>query len=160
VKCPFRVGSLGDAPSLFESFGMEKPQSRQMLRNGARRQLPLLKQLGLVFANASRPQTVRRAVEASSKIFNCPDVGTCGMLRVVTTPGVPPASFCVNGSQGWPPCDPNLSQPSGNHRSLTSREASAARAALFKHIYRKSGVLVRPMSGKTAQRTLAGSGFA
>jgi hypothetical protein len=82
------------------------------------------------------------------------------MLRVVTTPGVPPASFCVNGSQGWPPCDPNLSQPSGNHRSLTSREASAARAALFKHIYRKSGVLVRPMSGKTAQRTLAGSGFA
>src|SRR5258708_20790510 len=40
--------------------------------------------------------------------------------------GVPPASFCVNGSQGWPPCDPNLSQPLSNHRSLTSRVASAA----------------------------------
>jgi hypothetical protein len=25
-----------------------------------------------------------------------------------------------------PPCDPNLSQPTGNHRSLTSRVASAA----------------------------------
>src|SRR5215467_11282904 len=27
---------------------------------------------------------------------------------------------------GTPPCDPNLSQPPGNHRSITSREASAA----------------------------------
>src|SRR5467141_5175318 len=38
-------------------------------------------------------------------------------------------SYCwrfVDGSQGWPPCDPNLSQPTSNHRSLTSRVASAA----------------------------------
>jgi hypothetical protein len=27
---------------------------------------------------------------------------------------------------GMPPCDPNLSQPLGNHRSFTSRVASAA----------------------------------
>src|ERR1700730_10366781 len=39
--------------------------------------------------------------------------------------GVPPASFFEDGSQG-PPCDPNLSQPLGKHRSFTSREASAA----------------------------------
>ena len=30
-------------------------------------------------------QTVRRAVESSSKIFDCADVIACGMLRVVTT---------------------------------------------------------------------------
>src|ERR1700730_1711197 len=131
VKCSFRVGSLGDAPGFLESLGIEKPESRQMLRNGARRQLPLLKQLGLVFANVSRPQAVRRTVESSSKIFDCVDVMAYGIFRKVTTPGVPPASVCVNGSQGWPPCDPNLSQPSGNHRSFTAREASAAQAALF-----------------------------
>jgi hypothetical protein len=55
VKCSFWVGSLGDAPGLLESLGIEKPESRQMLRNGARRQFALLKQLGLVFANVSRP---------------------------------------------------------------------------------------------------------
>src|ERR1700731_2479443 len=85
VKCSFRVGSLGDAPGLLESLGIEKSQSRQMLRNGARRQLPLLKQLGLVFANMPQAQTVRRAVEASRKIFDCADVVACGSLCVVTT---------------------------------------------------------------------------
>jgi hypothetical protein len=52
--------------------------------------------------------------------------------------GVPPASFFVDGSQGLPPCDPNLSQPRGNQRSVTSRAASAARAASFKRINRQS----------------------
>jgi hypothetical protein len=85
VKCSFWVGSLGDAPGLLESLGIEKPESRQMLRNGARRQFALLKQLGLVFANVSRPQAVRRTVEASSKIFDCADVMACGSLCVVTT---------------------------------------------------------------------------
>src|SRR6266849_8348956 len=30
-------------------------------------------------------QAVRRTVESSSKIFDCVDVGTCGMLSVITT---------------------------------------------------------------------------
>src|SRR5271167_3652802 len=34
-------------------------------------------------------------------------------------------------------CDPNLSQPPGNYRSVTSRAASAARAASFKRRNRK-----------------------
>ena len=29
VKCSFRIGSLGDAPGLLESLGVEEPQSRQ-----------------------------------------------------------------------------------------------------------------------------------
>ena len=78
VKCSFRIGSLGDAPGLFESLDVEETQSGQTYRNGARRQLPLLKQFGLVFTNVSRPQAVRRAVEASSKIFDCADVIACG----------------------------------------------------------------------------------
>src|SRR6202022_1389964 len=155
VKCSFRVGSLGDAPGFLGGLGIEKPERRQMLRNGARRQLPLLKQLGLVFANVSRPQAVRRTVESSSKIFDCVDVMAYGIFRKVTTPGVPPASVCVNGSQGWPPCDPNLSQPSGNHRSFTSRAASAARAALFKRRNRPCGSRYSEDSGSVDDRTVA-----
>jgi len=47
----FGIGSLGDAAGLLERLDVEKSQSRQVVRNGTRRQLPLLKQLGLVFAN-------------------------------------------------------------------------------------------------------------
>ena len=43
MKWSFRIGSLGDAPGLFESLGVEKSQSREMSRNTARRQLSLLK---------------------------------------------------------------------------------------------------------------------
>ena len=32
----FRVGSLGDAPSLLERLDVEKPQGRQAVRNGTR----------------------------------------------------------------------------------------------------------------------------
>src|ERR1700722_1867267 len=85
AKCSFGLGRLGNTPGLFESIGIEKSQSGEIPGNTAWRQLPLLKQFGLVFANVSWPQTVRWTVEASSKIFNCPDVRTCGMLRVVTT---------------------------------------------------------------------------
>jgi hypothetical protein len=83
----------------------------------------------MVFANVSRPQAVRWAVEAPSKIFNCADVRTCGRLRVVTT-----WSSCNiilhNGSQGWPPCDPNLSQSLGNHRSVHLHAWRAPRGGL------------------------------
>ena len=47
----FRIGSLGDAPGFLERLDVEKAQSRQVVRNGTRRQLPLLEQVGLVFAN-------------------------------------------------------------------------------------------------------------
>ncbi len=36
MKCSFRIGSLGDAPALLERLGVEKTQSRQVVRNGAR----------------------------------------------------------------------------------------------------------------------------
>src|SRR5712691_8071698 len=81
----FRIGSLGDAPGLLESFDVEEPQRREAVRNCTRRQLPLLKQLGLIFANVPQAQAVRRTVEVSSKIFDCADVVACGMLRVITT---------------------------------------------------------------------------
>jgi hypothetical protein len=42
VKCFFRVGRLGDAPGFLGSLDVEESQSCQSLRNGARRQLPLL----------------------------------------------------------------------------------------------------------------------
>src|SRR6202030_3315635 len=78
-------GSLGDAPVLFESLDVEKPQRREAVIHGTRRQLLLLKQLSLVLTNVPQAQTVRRTVEASSKIFDCADVVACGMLRVITT---------------------------------------------------------------------------
>src|SRR5713101_4571738 len=43
VKWSFRIGSLGDAPGLFESLDVEKPQRRETVINGTRRQLLLLK---------------------------------------------------------------------------------------------------------------------
>jgi len=74
VQYSFRIGSLGNAPGLFESLEVEKTQSCQAVRNGARRELSLLKQLGLVFTNVPRAQAVRRAVESSREIFDCADV--------------------------------------------------------------------------------------
>src|ERR1700675_4044699 len=91
VKWSFRIGSLGNAPVLFESLDVEKPQRREAVIHGTRRQLLLLKQLSLVLPNVPQAQTVRRTVESSSKIFDtskildCADVIACGMLRVVTS---------------------------------------------------------------------------
>src|SRR5437879_4369106 len=80
VTLLFGIGSLCDAPGLLESLNVEKPQGREAVGHCTRRQLALLKQLGLVFANVPRAQTVRRAVEASGKVFDCEDVVACGML--------------------------------------------------------------------------------
>src|SRR5258708_10723358 len=88
VQCSFRIGSLGDAPGLFESLDVEKPQRREAVIHGTRRQLLLLKQLSLVFTNVSHAQTVRRTVESSSKIFDCADVIPYCIFRVITTLGV------------------------------------------------------------------------
>src|ERR1700724_936213 len=84
-KWSFRMGSLGNAPLLFESLDVEKPERREAVIHGTRRQLLLLNQLSLVLTNVPQAQTVRRTVESSSKIFDCADVIACGMLRVVTT---------------------------------------------------------------------------
>jgi len=51
MKWSFRIGSLGDAPVLFESPDVEKPQCREAVIYGTRRQLVLLKQLSLVLTN-------------------------------------------------------------------------------------------------------------
>src|SRR5215831_9935806 len=81
----FRIGSFRNAPGLLECLDVEESQSRQADRNCTRRQLPLLKQLGLVFANVLQAQAVRWTVEVSSKIFDCADVVAYGMFRKVTT---------------------------------------------------------------------------
>jgi hypothetical protein len=45
--------------------------------------------------------------------------------------GAHPASFFANGSQGLPPCDPNLSQPLGTHCSVRLTRSVRRRAASF-----------------------------
>src|SRR5258708_25262819 len=85
VQCSLRIGSLGDAPGLFESLDVEKPQRREAVIHGTRRQLLLLKQLSLVFTNVSQAQTVRRTVESSREIFDCAEVIPYGIFRVITT---------------------------------------------------------------------------
>src|SRR5229473_3557580 len=49
-----RVGRLGNAPGSLERLDVEKAQSRQMLRHRVRRELPLVEQRGLIFADVSR----------------------------------------------------------------------------------------------------------
>src|SRR5438552_4975656 len=80
----FGIGSVRDTPSLFKSLGVEEPQRRETVGHCARGQIPLLNQLGLVFANVPRTQTVRRTLESPSKIFDGADVVACGILRVIT----------------------------------------------------------------------------
>src|SRR5215469_1792040 len=47
----FRIRSFRNAPGLLECLDVEESQSRQAVRNCTRRQLLLLKQLGLILAN-------------------------------------------------------------------------------------------------------------
>ena len=85
VARPFRIRSIADAPGALECFDVKKAQRRQALPYGVRRKLALLEQLGLIFANVSKAQTIGRTVESSSKIFDCADVAACGILRVIKT---------------------------------------------------------------------------
>src|SRR5215469_858948 len=119
------IGSFGDAPGLFESLDVEKPQSRQALRYRARRQLPLLKQLGLVLANVSRTQTVWRAVEVSSEILECTNVLTSGNLCVITALEFLQHHFSKMGHRDLLVTH-NLAQPTSNPAPSSSRAASAA----------------------------------
>src|SRR6202162_1510868 len=65
VKSFFGIGRLRDAPGFLECLDVEKTQSCQSLRNRARRQLVLLEELGLIFTNVFRTQTIWRALESS-----------------------------------------------------------------------------------------------
>ena len=63
------------------SLDVEKPQRREAVIHGTRRQLLLLKQLSLVFTNLSQAQTVRRSVESSREIFDCAEVIPYGIFQ-------------------------------------------------------------------------------
>jgi hypothetical protein len=67
----------------------------------------------------------------SRKIFDTAQVAIDGSLGIITPLEFLQHHFSEMG-HGNTSCDPNLSQPPGNHRSVTSRAASAARAASFK----------------------------
>src|SRR6266436_711790 len=79
----------------------------------------------------SRAQAIRGAVEVSSKILDCADVGTCGMLSVITALEFFQHYFAKMGHRNTS-CDPHLHQVIEQPMLPTSREASAARAATSK----------------------------
>src|SRR6266849_3745283 len=109
----FRIGGLGCAPALLESLGIEEPQSRKIYRNGARRQLSLLEQFSLVFANLLGAQTVWRTLEASREIFHYTDVTAYGSFSVITT---------LSFRAGRP------AKPHENYLELRSQQPGAARS--------------------------------
>src|SRR6266481_3810134 len=79
----------------------------------------------------SRAQAIWGAVEVSSKILDCADVGTCGMLSVITALEFFQHYFAKMGHRNTS-CDPHLHQVIEQPMLPTSREASAARAATSK----------------------------
>src|SRR5260370_3314345 len=87
----------------------------------------------------SRAQAIWGAVEVSSKILDCADVGTCGMLSVITALEFFQHYFAKMGHRNTS-CDPHLHQVIEQPILPTSREASAARAATSKRPYRRSGL--------------------
>src|SRR5258708_2093475 len=54
VKGLLRIGRLGNAPGSLERFRVEESESCKMLRHRVRRELPLVEQRGLIFADVSR----------------------------------------------------------------------------------------------------------
>jgi len=79
---PFRIGSVGKVPGSAQRLDVKESQCCQTLRYRARR-FSFPKQLRLIFANVSRTQAIRGTVEASSKIFDCANVVTYGILCVI-----------------------------------------------------------------------------
>jgi len=79
---PFRIGSVGKVPGSAQRLDVKESQCCQTLRYRARR-FSFPKQLRLIFANVSRTQAIRGTVEASSKIFDCANVVTYGILSVI-----------------------------------------------------------------------------
>src|ERR1700730_12457167 len=68
---------------------------------------------------------MRGAVEVSSKILDCADVRTCGMLSVITPLEFFQHHFAKMGHRNTS-CDPHLHQAIEHPMLATSREASAA----------------------------------
>src|SRR5713226_9025889 len=141
----FRIGGLGCAPALLESLGIEEPQSRKIYRNGARRQLSLLEQFRLVFANLLGAQTVWRALEASREIFHYADVTAYGSFSVITTLEFFQHHFSEMG-HGNTSCDPHLhqtiEQPTLHYLTRSVRR----RAAWFKSASQNVGIGDFPVS--------------
>jgi hypothetical protein len=71
-------------------------------------------------------QTVRRTVESSREIFDCADVNNVWYFQSNYDAGVPPASFCVNGSQGHLLVTQTYLSRQATSAPFTSRAASAA----------------------------------
>src|SRR5712664_3948134 len=125
----FSDRGLGCAPTLLESLGIEEPQSREIYRNGARRQLALLEQFRLVFANLRGAQTVWRTLEASREIFHYADVTAYGSFSVITTLEIVQHHFSETG-HGNTSCDPHLhqtiEQPTLHYLTRSVRRRAAA----------------------------------
>src|ERR1017187_8658543 len=79
------IGSFGHAAGPLEGLDVEEAQSRQPLVHRIRRQLPLLKQGGLVLADVLRAQLSGRTVEVPGEVFDGVNVTIDGGLSVVTT---------------------------------------------------------------------------
>ena len=121
----FRIGGLGYTPAPLESFGVEEPKSCKIYRNGAWRQLSLLEQFRLVFANLLGAQAVWRTLKALREIFHYPDVTVYGSFGIITTLEIFQHHFSEMG-HGTPPVTHTYIKTSSSQRSTTSRVASAA----------------------------------
>src|SRR5260370_14580005 len=73
----------------------------------------------------SRAQAIWGAVEVSSKILDCADVGTCGMLSVITALEFFQHYFAKMGLRNTF-CDPHLHQVIEQPMLPTSRVASSS----------------------------------
>src|SRR5271166_5381843 len=79
------IGSFGHAPGSLEGLDVEEAQRRQPLVHRIRRQLPLLKQRGLVLADVLRAQLIGGTVEVPGEVFDGVNVTIDGGLSVVAT---------------------------------------------------------------------------
>src|SRR5260221_9473585 len=88
----------------------------------------------------SRAQAIWGAVEVSSKILDCADVGTCGMLSVITSLEFFQHYFAKMGHRNTS-CDPHLHQaiehPTLHYltRSVRRRAATSKRACVYRHSF-------------------------
>src|SRR5258707_8207532 len=94
-------------------------------------------------------------MEVSSKILDCADVGTCGMLSVITALEFFQHYFAKMGHRNTS-CDPHLHQVIEQPMLPISREASAARAATSKR--RSRQCLISRVSGIQVDRKWGPSG--
>ncbi|SRR6266851_4090698 len=74
------IGSVGNAPWLFERLDVEKSQGAQMVCHRTGRQLLHCEELGLVLPNVLPTQAVRRRMEVLCESFDRADIVACGSL--------------------------------------------------------------------------------